>query len=156
MQVKSRAARGLGVLILVGALQGLPALAVDNPDGPDPVAAFGGRAKVMEQKIYDPANTDQQTLAAFAQYEQFLEKELNQAYSSLIKHLPDTRKQDLIRAQKSWLVFRDGELHFIANNWTPQDFGSSSTLSKAAYRCALTRSRVDNLLNYLRSYASAN
>ena len=64
----------------------------------------------------------------------------------------DSRRQDLVRSQKSWLIFRDAEMRFIANNWTPQDFGSSSATSQAAYRAALIRGRVETLLGYLRSY----
>lgn len=133
---------------------GLPAgavLAIDNPDRPDPVAEFASRAGDFETRIAGAGN-DRDALATYAQYEQFLDRELNRAYTTLVRQGRDSRRQDLVRSQKSWLVFRDAELRFIANNWTPQDFGSSSAASRAAYRAALIRGRVETLLGYLRSY----
>lgn len=133
---------------------GLPAgvaLAIDNPDRPDPLAAFVTRAGDLENRIAEAAS-ERDALAAYAQYEQFLDRELNLAYTALVRQGRDSRRQDLVRSQKSWLVFRDAELRFIANNWTREDFGSSSAASRAAYRAALIRGRVETLLGYLRSY----
>ncbi len=144
----------LRVLVLCWGLQLLPAQAIDNPDQPDPVAAFAGRAESYETQI-GAASTDRAALAVYAQYEQFLDRELNQAYSALLRGTRDSRRQDLVRSQKSWLVFRDAEMRFIANNWSMQDFGSSSALSRAGYRAALLRQRVTALYGYLRSYPSA-
>ena len=133
---------------------GLPAgvaLAIDNPDRPNPMAEFASRAGDFETRIAG-AGTDRDALAVYAQYEQFLDRELNLAYTALVRQGRDSRRQDLVRSQKSWLIFRDAEMRFIANNWTPQDFGSSSATSRAAYRAALIRGRVETLLGYLRSY----
>ena len=141
----------LRLLLVCWGLQSAPVFAIDNPDRPDPVAEFSGRAEVYEKQLAD-APTDKDALAVYAQYELFLDRELNQAYAALIRQTRETRKQDLVRSQKSWLVFRDAEMRFIANNWTRQDFGSSATTARAGYRAALLKERVTALLNYLRSY----
>ena len=138
-------------LLAALSLSASAALAIDNPDRPDPVAEFASRAGDFETRIAG-AGTDRDALAVYAQYEQFLDRELNLAYTALVRQGRDSRRQDLVRSQKSWLVFRDAELRFIANNWTREDFGSSSAASRAAYRAALIRGRVETLLGYLRSY----
>lgn len=127
------------------------AQAIDNPDRPDPVMEFASRARDFETRIAE-AGTERDALAVYALYERFLDRELNLAYGTLLRAGRDSRRQDLVRSQKSWLVFRDAELRFIANNWTPQDFGSSSASARAAYRSSLLRGRVEALLGYLRSY----
>ena len=89
---------------------------------------------------------------AYAAYEQFLDDELNHAYAALATKLNLKRKPQLQRAQRAWLAFRDAEAAFIKDNWTMAQFGSSSPMSRGAYRAAIARDRTLGLLNYLKNY----
>ncbi|OAI13382.1 MULTISPECIES: lysozyme inhibitor LprI family protein [Methylomonas] len=126
--------------------------AIDNPDTPDLTAEFLSRADAFEQAIYQHAQTTEQTDQAYRDYAEFLDKALNRAYSSLQKNLPEPSKQTLLRSQRLWLQFRDAELDFINGNWTIEQFGSSSAISRHGYRTALIKSRVLELLQYLKNY----
>ena len=127
-------------------------LAVENPDAPDYVADFQNRAQVFEDAVHQQARTTQDTLKAYAEYEQFLDKELNRSYQSVSAKLDTDRKEKLKRSQREWIKYRDAEFAFIAANWTNKDFGSSATLSRGAYRTTIMRDRVMILLNYLKNY----
>jgi len=127
------------------------ALAIDNPDAPDRSSAFLARAQPFEARL---AGTTGGAAAAQAgaAYAAFLEIELNQAYQQLLPQLGTEARRVLVQSQRQWLLFRDAETRFITRNWTPQDFGSSSTLSRANYSTTLTRHRVLTLLEYLQNY----
>lgn len=128
------------------------ALAIDNPDAANHVADFQKRAQVFEGMIHQHAKTNQDSLKAYAEYEQFLDKELNQSYKSVLTALDADRKEKLQDSQRDWLKYRDSEFAFIAANWTTKNFGSSVTLSRGAYRNAIVRDRVISLLHYLKNY----
>ena len=80
---------------------------------------------------------------------------MNAAYRLLLAQLAGAHRQALLRSQRQWLAFRDAEYGFIDGNWTTSSFGSSSAISRAAYRAELVKQRVLNLLDYLRNYADA-
>ncbi len=125
------------------------AWAVDNPDLPDPVAAFDARDQAVQQRLAQANAT--QTAAAWAEQARFLDAELNAAYQGLLARLSGTARQRLVQGQRQWLKFRDAETQFIAQQWTPQEFGSSSALTRAQLRASLVRQRVQSLLAYARS-----
>lgn len=133
------------------ALAGGPARAIDNPDAPDWTAAFNARAKPLEDRWSAEAGGPGETAAAQA-YARFLDTELNQAYQALLKQLRGEPRRALLQSQRQWLGFRDAELRFIDGNFTPQAFGSSSSLSRADYRASLIKRRVLSLLAYLQNY----
>ncbi len=139
------------VVILLVTLAGMPAWAVDNPGAPNYVAAFEQRAKPYEDQISQAAGTGA-VVAAYAGYERFLDEELNHAYAALARKLDMPRKRQLQQSQRAWLAFRDAETAFITNNWTMRQFGSSSHLSRGAYRSTIARDRILGLLNYLKNY----
>lgn len=145
------ARRWMILLALVGALQAGGAAAIDNPDRPDPVREFTAQADAFEARIR-AAEMDKDILDAYVRYEAFLDQAMNDAYGALRAFEKEAQRQDLLRSQRQWLAFRNAELRYIANTWTSADFGSSAAVSRAAYRAALLRARVETLLGYLRSY----
>lgn len=148
--MKSRPLR----IILAACLlaQGSLCVAIDNPDAPDLVAAFESRNEKFELVIREQAQNQAEIINAYAKYSDFLDQELNQAYTALNKHLNDTNKQALQRSQRLWIQFRDAEYGFIDNNWTVANFGSSSAISRSAYRTTIVKNRVVELLHYLKNY----
>lgn len=142
--------RAEAVLAVLVTLAGMPAWAIDNPDAPNYVTAFEQRARPFEDKISQAAGSGA-VVAAYAGYERFLDAELNHAYAALASKLDKPRKTQLQRSQRAWLGFRDAEAAFITSNWTMQRSGSSSGLSRGAYRSTLIRDRIMGLLNYLKN-----
>jgi uncharacterized protein YecT (DUF1311 family) len=128
------------------------AFALDNPDAPDYVHAFQEKAKKYEQAVSDNSDNNRQLSIAIANYQQFLDEEMNQAYRSLLGKLEDKQKLKLEASQKAWVQYRDTETDFIIETWTPAKFGNSSLLSKSAYRVAIVRNRIEQLLDYLRNF----
>ena len=137
------------IMIIVGT----SSLAIDNPDAPDYVAEFRARSKAHESAIDLEARTTQDYVNAYAAYERFLDKELNSAYRSLVDRLDEKALQKLIQSQGNWLKYRDTEFEFIGTNWRTENFGSSSVISRGAYRTTLIKDRVILLLHYLKNYA---
>ncbi len=130
-----------------------PVFAVDNPDAPDYVAAFEKRAQPYEAKISERAGVTSDVIAAYADYGRFLEAELNQSYQALTKKLGPLQKKQLVLSQNKWLAFRAAEIVFIDANWTMEQFGTSSHLSRGAYSARITKDRILALLHYLKSYS---
>jgi uncharacterized protein YecT (DUF1311 family) len=141
----------VSILLALGMLTTVPAGALDNPDAPNVVVEFEQRAKPFEDKIGEHAGSGA-VAAHYADYERFLDDELNHAYAALMKKIEPPRKQQLLHSQKAWLAFRDAEFAFIRDNWTQQQFGSSSSLSRGAYRSMVAKDRITALLNYLKNY----
>jgi len=129
-----------------------PCRAIDNPDAPDYVADFQQRTQKFEVAIHQHAKTTQDFLKAYADYEQFLDKELNEAYKLLMAKLGAEQRGKIVQSQRNWVNYRDAEFDFIAENWTSKKFGSSAVLSRGAYRTSIIRDRVTLLLNYLKNY----
>ena len=136
-------------MIIVGSTS----LAIDNPDAPDYVAEFRTRSKAHELAINQKARTTQDYVNAYSAYECFLDQELKRAYRSLIDRLNEKALQRLIQSQENWLKYRDTEFEFIGTNWKTENFGSSSVISRGAYRTTLIKNRVILLLHYLKNYA---
>jgi len=128
------------------------ALAVDNPDAPDYVGDFKSRALVFEQDIHNTAHTTQGYRKAYAAYEAFLDKELNIAYSKLKTHLEHGLREALTDSQCKWLTYKGAAFEFVAVNWTTENFGSASVISRGDYRTTIIRDRVILLLHYLQNY----
>ena len=126
--------------------------AVDNPDAPDYVTDFKQRAQPFEVAIHQQAKTTQDSLKTYVDYEQFLDKELNKAYKLLLTKLGTEQQAKIKESQRNWVKYRDSEFDLIAQNWTAKNFGSSSVLSRGAYRTTIIRDRVTLLLNYLKNY----
>ena len=81
---------------------------------------------------------------------------LGQRKASLLPEVPSVfDRVKLSPEQGRWLQFRDAESQFIGANWTPQNFGSSSLLSRADYRATLVKQRVLTLLAYLQNYPAS-
>lgn len=126
--------------------------AIDNPDAPDYVAEFSQRAQKFETIIHKQAKTTQDALAAYADYERFLNAELDKAYSTLLARLAPPQQAKLKESQRNWVKYRDSEFGFIVENWTAENFGSSAVLSRGAYRTTVIRGRITLLLHYLKNY----
>lgn len=141
-----------GILFIAIMLSIHPAAAIDNPDGPDYLKAFGDRAQRYETEIAQSADNSIKTQQIGGTYQAFLDAELNKAYQLVLSNLDDARKAQLRTSQKAWLQYRDSEFNFIEKNWTMDSFGSSAPLSKNMYRAAIVRNRVEVLLMYLKNY----
>jgi uncharacterized protein YecT (DUF1311 family) len=126
--------------------------AIDNPDNPDIVAEFQARCEKFELRVQEQGGNTQDTRLAFSQYEKFLDQELNGAYLGLLRQTSGGAKQDLVRSQRRWLQFRDAEFLFISSNWNVDNFGTSSAVSRGAYRASIVKDRVLGLLHYLKNY----
>ena len=126
--------------------------AIDNPDTSDRLNDFLIRAQTHEQNVLRAAHTTQSYAAAYASYERFLDKELNAAYAQLMLQLTGAAQQALKNSQTKWLVYRDMEFEFIAQNWTTENFGSASVISRGDYRARLVKDRTVLLLQYLQNY----
>lgn len=140
------------VLFLWLILSGSLCFAIDNPDAPDYVAEFEVRALKFETNVQNQGLNTSDTNRAYFEYEKFLDQELNQAYSALLKRVSSKSRKNLMDSQQRWLQFRDAEFLFIANNWTVVNFGTSSALSIDASRTKIIRDRVIELLHYLKNY----
>lgn len=127
------------------------AMAVDNPDAPDRLAGFEQRIQPLEAAIGNQ-NTTADMLRASSAYAKQLDVELNHTYRELMAKLGAPAAQKLRAAQRSWLSFMTTEAVFIDGTWNAQDFGSASALSRSEYRNRLTKARIVQLLDYLRSY----
>lgn len=143
----------LGLWLLA---HGLLCSAIDNPDAPDILTAFQARSEKFELDINSQAQNQAEIINAYAQYNDFLDQQLNQTYGALSKQLGESGKQALLRSQRLWIQFRDAEYGFIDNNWTLANFGSSSAISRSAYRTTLVKNRVTELLHYLKNYRQVN
>ena len=140
------------VLLCFGVLEPGSARAIDNPDSVGLVAAFEQREQPYRAAIDEPTNTSRDYARAYHAYQQFLDAELNRVYGDLRGHLPPAAMGALRDAQRHWLAFRDAEFDFVAANWNRDQFGSSAPMSQGAYRCALIRARVMQLLTYRINY----
>ena len=147
---KTSSAIHLALLLAVSLFN--PACAIDNPDAPDYIAALELREKSYQQSINKPENSSRDYLIAFDDYQTFLDKELNKAYQLVMSKLPEARKAELKASQRQWIKYRDAEFELIKNNWSKQNFGSSSAISRGSYRCKLIKDRVVQLLDYAKNY----
>lgn len=126
--------------------------AIDNPDAPDLLDEFELREKPFIAAIEEPTNTTSDYSIAYANYQEFLDQELNNIYKTLRAQLPSDKQKQLKTAQISWLKYRDLEYRFIDNTWNNIDFGSSSVISRGQYRVSLVRDRVVQLIHYAAAF----
>jgi uncharacterized protein YecT (DUF1311 family) len=135
----------------LGLCQSTPCLAIDNPDAPDYVGTFKARCLEYESKL-GAATTTAAISAGYASYLAFLDQELNKAYSGLLQHVSGNTRDSLIASERKWVAYRDAEDTFIDGNWTNENFGTSSALSRGDYRASIVKQRVIQLLSYLKNY----
>lgn len=126
--------------------------AIDNPEAPNYIADFEAKSKNFEINIHKKTGNDSEIVLAYKEYEKFLDEELNRTYAALMQRLKEPSKQNLIASQRRWLQYRDAEFLFISSNWTVENFGSSSTISRNGFRTTILRDRVIVLLYYLQNY----
>jgi uncharacterized protein YecT (DUF1311 family) len=141
-----------GLLMITTSLMFSYACAIDNPDAVDLMAGFEQREEPFLKKIDKSDNSNRAYLIAYDDYQIFLDKELNNAYGILMKHLPDAQKKELKQSQRNWIKFRDAEFRLIKNNWTRDNFGSSAAVLRGSYRTTLIKNRVMQLLHYAQNY----
>ena len=126
--------------------------ALDHPEARDYVAEFERRAQPFEKHLLDQSRVSGAAQAGAA-YAKFLDKELNQAYQSLLKKIADPKaREQLKKSQRAWLAYYKAESDFIATNWVPDNFGTSYALSRELYWTSLTENRIEVLLSYLGNY----
>jgi uncharacterized protein YecT (DUF1311 family) len=130
--------------------------ALDNPDGPDRIAEFEAKSKSFENNIQKKAQNEHEIALAYTEYEKFLDGELNRIYVALMQQLNEPSKQKLLASQRRWLQYRDAEFLFISTNWTVENFGSSSTISRSGFRTIILRDRIVGLLHYLQNYGETS
>lgn len=143
----------LGEVALVGIIVFWSAgsIALPNPDKPDLVAAFESRAHPYQEAL-DQATTTIEIGEAYADYNQFLEEEIESAREELAETLPEAQVGAFRESQRHWEAFKEAEFRFIRENWNRIQFGSSSVLSRGAYRSLVLEDRVITLLRYLQNY----
>ena len=139
-------------LLLLLALYTAVVSGIDNPDAPDYLDEFLNQANRYEEKIAQGAYDTQNYVRAYAEYEDFLDKELNRAYQLLKGCLDEDAQAALKKSQRAWLSYRDAEFDFISLNWNKANFGSSSVISRGDYRSGLIKQRVISLFQYLKNY----
>ena len=127
------------------------AVAIDNPDVPDYVADFLSRSQSYESRINEVAVSTAEIVHVYSEYETFLDTELNHAYVGVLKKLGKRQANGLVSSQRQWLKYRDTEFRLIDENWIPENFGTSSRVSRGSYRTRLVKDRVIQLLYYLKN-----
>jgi uncharacterized protein YecT (DUF1311 family) len=140
------------LLLLLPLIFSNHAWALDNPDAPDYVAEFEARMAPLHAFVQDKAETTPDYSEGYKALEDALDKELNSAYQSLMKVLPEASKEALRASQKQWIKYRDTEFEFIAKNFNKEDFGSSYVVSVGSYRSSIIEARIKDLLWYLKNY----
>ena len=75
------------VLFLWWLLPGSLCFAIDNPDTLDFVAVFEARALKFETNVQNQGQNTGDTVRAYYEYKKFLDQELNQPYSALLKRV---------------------------------------------------------------------
>jgi uncharacterized protein YecT (DUF1311 family) len=142
----------LGALLAASCLACGVCAAIDNPDTADLEAQFQQRAAAYETRIAGAANTTQEMIAGYADYQRFLEAELERAYRSLLGKLDPASRLKLVQAQRRWRAYRDAEFRLIEGNWTQSAFGTSAGISRGAYRSSIVKDRTVQLIEYLKNY----
>jgi len=144
-------ARWIGTAILASVILLFPGLgqAIDNPDGTRWLAPFEQQCQAFETRLQTQASDDSAMLAAYADYERYLDGELNRAYQRLLPALKGKARQQFIAAQRQWLGFRKTEQNFIDQHWTPDRFGQSARLTRAASRVLVLKHRTHELVAHV-------
>jgi uncharacterized protein YecT (DUF1311 family) len=139
------------ILAVLAGLRIGQCLAIDNPDAPDLVGQFNASCSKYESDIRAATSTNA-IVSANASYMRFLDRELNAAYAALLKRVSGQAHDRLVTSERKWIQYRDAESGFIDSNWTVQNFGTSSAISRGDYQAQIAKQRVITLLQYLRNY----
>ncbi len=142
---------GVSVLFVVVLYTGTTS-GIDNPDAPDYVNVFLNQARAYEDRIAQEVHGTLNYVQVYAEYEEFLDKELNIAYRLIMRCLDSESQASLQQSQRRWLMYRDAEFDFITRNWNKTDYGSSAVISRGGYRTMMIKHRVTTLLHYLKNY----
>jgi len=140
------------LVFLSVALTSLGCQAIDNPDAPDYLEAFRSEASSYTQAIYENAQTTADSMEAYRNYIDFLEGELERSASALESVLAGPEQEAFRKSQSAWQAYQEAEKGFISTVWTPQNFGSSSAMSRLAFYADVLRSRTELLLRYLQQF----
>jgi uncharacterized protein YecT (DUF1311 family) len=124
-------------------------LAIDNPDGTRWLAPFEQQCQAFEIRLQTHATDNAAMLATYADYERYLDGEINRAYQHLLPRLKGKARQQFSAAQRQWLSFRKTEQAFILQHWTPDRFGQSARLTQAASRVLVLKHRANELVVYV-------
>mgnify|MGYP002363492673 FL=1 len=145
--------RRTGAAVLASLFMLTPSLsqAIDNPDGTRWLAPFEQQCQDFETRLQTQATDDPAILAAYADHERYLDGELNRAYQHLLTRLKGKARQQFIAAQRQWLIFRKAEQAFILQHWTPERFGQSARLTRAASRVLVLKHRAHELVAHVDS-----
>ncbi|NWO04134.1 MAG: DUF1311 domain-containing protein [Alteromonadaceae bacterium] len=122
--------------------------AIDNPDAHKYLENFRAEASSYEQAIYEDAQTTSDSIEAYHDYIEFLEETLAAAVFGLNAELPASEREAFKDAQAAWEAYREVEKAFVANVWTPQNFGSSSSFSRLTFYAEVIRSRIELVQKY--------
>ncbi len=137
------------MLLLILLLRLNPSLAIDNPDTPDLVSAFEVKTKPFEEKINLKAGGASSELSGiFGEYEKFLDAELNTSYKNLLKQLQASEIEELKKAQRSWLKFKESEFLLIDKMVSKDKFGSSYQLARGNFRTKIFKDRITQLHHF--------
>jgi uncharacterized protein YecT (DUF1311 family) len=152
VKVRRFSSYSYGAFLIIMSLIVNSACAIDNPDAPAFLQTLQKNEEPYLAAINNPNNGTRDYLIAYNKYEKFLDDELSKAYQLVMSKLPEQQKKELNEAQRNWIKFREAEFELIRNNWTRDNFGSSSWISRGDYRCSIVRDRVLQLLNYASNY----
>lgn len=133
---------------LLIALAPLGCQAIDNPDAPDYLGDFLTEASSYEQVIYVDAQTASDAMEAYREYIGFLEEELVTVTFALEAEFSGSEREAFDKARNAWEAYQEAEKAFISTVWTPQNFGSSSAMSRLAFYTELLKSRILQLQKY--------
>lgn len=130
------------------ALTSMGCQAIDNPDAPNYLEQFRSEASSYEQAIFEDAQTTSDSMEAYRDYIDFLEEELATATSALEAELSGSEREAFDEARSAWEAYQKAEKAFVSTVWTPQNFGSSSAMSRLGFYAELLKSRVERLQKY--------
>lgn len=117
-----------------------------------PLAAQSGVRALdlqLEQRLKLPES--QSTIGSIQVYQEFedlFDKELNRAYSTLMKELQGPTKAAFQKAQKAWLLFRDSQFEAFRAIYDRREFGTGQGQIIAMNRMNLVRQRALELSSY--------
>ncbi len=140
------------LVFLSVALISLGCQAIDNPDAPNHLEAFRSEASSYTQAIYENAQTTADSMEAYRNYIDFLKDKLAEARSALESELSGPEQEAFRKSRNAWQAYQEAEKGFISTVWTPQNFGSSSAMSRLAFYADVLRSRTELLLRYRQQF----
>ena len=105
--------------------------------------------QALEQKLQFKENqTTMGSLSVYQEFEVAFDKEMNRAYSELMKGLKGDRKLAFKRSQSAWLKFRDAQFEAFDAITDRQEFGSGQAPIIAMNRMKIVRQRAVQLASF--------